>query len=167
MKRQVSKSRQSRTVFSSLLVFWKLRVLYPDTNSATNALRENDFGKPAHKQQTAEGVRLRSPRWCLGSTRQSHHKHSCRQAFYSFTQPRVSRHVLIRVRPRLQIVVGFPASQPSGQQASVQLLLVARVALSAAAAHGLRKCQEVRCTSLLSSSRRLSPFRTYSNCQAG
>ncbi len=130
-----------------------------------NALRKT-FGSPNtnHTGATSWGTRLLSPRWRRGATRQSHRKHSCRQAFCSFTQPRVNRRVLIRVRPRLQ-AAGLPASQPSGQPACVQLLLlllVARVALSAAAAHGLRTCQEGRCTSLLSSSRRLSPFRTYS-----
>ena len=128
-----------------------------------NALRKTIWvASLPHK--TPVGTRWLSPRWRRGATRQSHPKHSCRQAFYSFTQPRVNRRVLIRVRPRLQ-AAGLPASQPSGQPACVQLLLlllVAWVALSAAAAHGLRTCQEGRCTSLLSSSRRLSPFRTYS-----
>ena len=128
-----------------------------------NALRKTIWvASLPHK--TPVGTRWLSPRWRRGATRQSHPKHSCRQAFYSFTQPRVNRRVLIRVRSRLQ-AAGLPASQPSGQPACVQLLLlllVARVALSAAAAHGLRTCQEGRCTSLLSSSRRLSPFRTYS-----
>lgn len=128
-----------------------------------NALRKTIWvASLPHK--TPVGTRWLSPRWRRGATRQSHPKHSCRQAFYSFTQPRVNRRVLIRVRPRLQ-AAGLPASQPSGQPACVQLLLlllVAWVALSAAAAHGHRTCQEGRCTSLLSSSRRLSPFRTYS-----
>jgi hypothetical protein len=139
------------------------RVLY--CTACISATRfEKRFGLPSLPHKTPVGTRWLSPRWRRGATRQSPPKHSCRQAFYSFTQPRVNRRVLIRVRPRLQ-AAGLPTSQPSGQPACVQLLLlllVARVALSAAAAHGLRTCQEGRCTSLLSSSRRLSPFRTYS-----